>query len=135
TARATSSSGNRGSARRPAHEFLHRDPQRRHARAAAVGADLPDAAGDHMTVAPALSARQVAAALGISYDLFIRTRAQLEARGFPRPLPLVSRGGRAGGPGEVGTGSPPGASGRKRGRPPLKWCADSVEDWKRDPRP
>ena len=62
-------------------------------------------------MADALHAADVARALGISCDLFLRTRTQLEQRGFPKPLPLVSRA--------------------TRGRPPLRWCAELVEAWKR----
>lgn len=73
-------------------------------------------------VAPPLDAHETAAALGISYDLFIRTRKELEARGFPRPMPLVSR--------------PRSQKEREKfpdrqGRPPLRWCAELVEAWRR----
>lgn len=63
----------------------------------------------------AVDARTVAHELAISYDLFLRTRTELEARGFPRPLPLVGR--------------------LKRGRPPLRWSLDAVRDWIRNPAP
>jgi predicted ArsR family transcriptional regulator len=61
----------------------------------------------------AIDAETAARELGISYDLFLRTRKALEARGFPRPLPLVSRA--------------------KRGRPPLRWSLDAIRDWIRAP--
>lgn len=63
----------------------------------------------------AATAKVVAAELCISYDLFIRTRTELERRGFPKPLPLVSVS--------------------KRGRPPLRWSLDAVRDWIRNPTP
>lgn len=63
----------------------------------------------------AVNAEAVARELSISYDLFLRTRKDLERQGFPPPLPLVGR--------------------LKRGRPPLRWSLDAVRDWIRNPRP
>lgn len=62
----------------------------------------------------AVDAAGAAAELKISRDLFLRTYREMEGRGFPRPLPLVSRG--------------------KRGRPPLRWSLDAIRDWIREPR-
>ena len=62
-----------------------------------------------------LTAQQVAAALQASTDWFYRARAALEAEGFPRPLPLPSVRG-------------------NKGRAPMRWSADAVSDWIRNPR-
>ena len=67
------------------------------------------------------NAEAIAAELGISYDLFLRTRKDLEKRGFPAPLPLVSRRNRDGK--------------ALRGHPPLRWSLDAVRDWIRNPTP
>lgn len=75
-----------------------------------------------------INAEAVAAELGISYDLFMRTRKDLEKRGLPPPLPLASRPLRM-------KESEPLRARQKRGRPPLRWSLDAIRDWIRNPAP
>lgn len=65
-----------------------------------------------------LTAKQVAGELSMSEDWFRRAQPQLEAEGFPPPLPLPSLRHETG----------------RRRRPRKVWSADAVRDWIRNPR-
>lgn len=69
-----------------------------------------------------LTAHEVADLLKLSHDLFLRTRASLEERGFPKPLNMASR---ARSPAEVLQQKPR----QGRARPPLRWSEARVRAW------
>lgn len=59
---------------------------------------------------PTVTAQTAAQMLTMSYDWFMRARKELEAAGFPTPLPLPSVRG-------------------QRGKSPLRWSRAAVLAW------